>query len=155
MVTTGITITGTERLTAVGHQLMEAGQLKIKRELLAAIRTEAQAAIPDIRDSARETLPAGGGLAVRVAEQVYGVRSSLAGSVASVRLAGRGMKELYDINAGKLRHPVYGNREVWRSQSVPEGFFSKPVEERAPEIRAAILVAVETVAAEITAAAEL
>lgn len=142
-------ILGTERLTAVGRQLVEAGELKIKRDMLAAIRTEAKSLIPDIQASARETLPRGGGLGERVAQQIYGVRSSLAGPVASVKLVGKGMKELRDINAGRLRHPVYGNRSTWVFQSIPAGFFSKPIEKRAPEIREAILVAAELIATEI------
>lgn len=144
-------IVGTDRLAAIGRSLIEAGEVKVKRDMLAAIREEGKSALSDVPDSARSTLPRSGGLAEEVAHQTYTVRTSLAGPIGSVKLVGKGMKELRDINQGRLRHPVFNNRERWVGQTVPTGFFSDPIEAKAPEVREAILLAIERVAHEIAA----
>jgi hypothetical protein len=103
--------------------------------------------IPAIRESAASTLPKRGGLADRVASQPFSVRTSLAAGKVSV--VGKGMKELKDIDAGRVRHPVYGDRSRWAQQAVTPGFFTKPLERRAPSIRAGVLRAVSDVARKI------
>jgi hypothetical protein len=122
----------------------------LRKELLREIRGSAKKAIPDVRASAGRTLPKRGGLAARVAEQPYAVRTSLAASGAAVKIIGQGMKELRDIDAGRLRHPVYGNREVWKAQSVTPGFFSKAIARRAPFIRRDIQNAMGDIARKVT-----
>lgn len=124
-------------LLALAQRLKEADR-PLRNELLRRVRTAGQAAIPDVRKSALETLPRRGGLAERVAGQVYRVQASYAGAGTRVRIAGQGMKELDDIDAGRLRHPVWGNRTVWRQQSVKPGFFSETIRRRTPKIRTEI-----------------
>lgn len=140
---------GSRQLATIGRRLKDAGEGKLRRQLLAAIRGSAEGVIPDIQASARRTLPKSGGLAERVASQVYGVRTSLASSGGRVSLVGRGMKELRDIDRGRLRHPVFGNRGVWRAQSVTPGFASQAAVHRVPKIRLAIAVAMRHAAEEI------
>lgn len=124
-------------LLALAQRLKEADR-PLRNQLLRSVRQAAQEAIPDIREAARSQLPKSGGLADRVADQAYRVLASYAGSGARVRIGGLGMKELKDIDAGRLRHPVWGNRTVWRQQSVKPGFFSETIRRRTPEIRAEI-----------------
>lgn len=144
-----IRITGSSQLSTLGLRLKEAGAGKVRRELLAAIRAGAQPALPDIRSSARANLPRAGGLGEQVADQPFSVRTSLAASGGRVSIRGTGMKELRDINAGRVRHPVWGNRDVWKQQEVPEGFFSEPIEKKAPSIREQIAIAMTNIARQI------
>jgi hypothetical protein len=133
-------IRGSRQLKALGLRLKDASvDGKLRRDMLAGIRAAASEAIPDVRESARSTLPRRGGLAERVAEQPYVVRTSLVGkSGGRVSIQGKGMKELRDIDAGRVRHPVYGNRGVWVQQKVTPGFFSTPIKKKAPKVRARI-----------------
>lgn len=143
-------VRGSHDLAVLAQRLKAAGNGELRRQLLRSIRGSARKAIPDIRQSALETLPKRGGLAARIADQAYGVQTRLGGSSASVRLAGKGMKELRDIDAGRLRHPVYGDRGRWVTQSVTPGFFSNPIERRAPRIRRDIQNAMGDIARKVT-----
>lgn len=143
-------IRGSAELTALARRLKDAGNGDLRKQLLAAIRAAGKKAIPEIRKAAQETLPKGGGLAARVASQPYAVRTSLALSGAKVSVVGRGMKELSDINAGKLRHPVYGDTSTWVQQSVTPGFFSKTMTNRGPAIQGEIEKALGDIARKIT-----
>lgn len=139
-------VRGSADLARLGRGLKDAGQGGLRKELQKRIRGAVKPAIPDVRQSAYRTLPKRGGLAERVGKQAYGIRTLLGGAGASVRLAGRGMKELRDIDRGRLRHPVWGNRDVWVGQQVTPGFFSNAVERRAPGIRKEIEQAMTDVA---------
>jgi len=104
---------------------------------------------PAIRASARATLPRRGGLNEWVAKSSI-TTSVLTGTrTAGVRLRVRkGGHDLADLDRdGTVRHPVFGNRQVWASQQVPSGFASQPVERLRPEITAACLAAMREAAA--------
>lgn len=142
-------VRASRNLQVLAQRLKETDR-PMRNQLLRHVRVAAQAAIPDIREAAREQLPQGGGLADRVADQAYRVQASYAGAGARVRIAGLGMKELRDIDSGRLRRPVFGNRQIWKQQSVQPGFFTKTIANRAPKIRAEIVRAADDVARSIT-----
>lgn len=139
-----MTRSGSRDLAQAAAALKAAGDGQLRRELLRRVREAAKAAIPDVRDAARNTLPRTGGLADRVADQAYAVRASYAGSGASVKVTGDGMKGLRSIDAGHVRHPVFG-REPWVSQSVDSGFFSETLQGHAPQIRQEIEHAIDDI----------
>jgi hypothetical protein len=59
-------------------------------------------------------------------------------------------RKLRRLDAGLLTHPVFGNREVWRTQAEPSvqpGWFTGPAEAAGPRVRAGIERALEDVAA--------
>jgi hypothetical protein len=117
-------VRGSRELHVLAQRLAEAGRGDLRKELLREIRGSAKKAIPAIRLSASRLRPPR--RACRTCrQQAYVVQTRLAGSSASVRLVGKGMKELRDIDAGRLRHPVFGDRERWVAQSVTPGFFSR------------------------------
>jgi hypothetical protein len=140
-------VRGSADLKRVAREIKAAGDGRLRREMLRGIRDAVKPGIPAIRESAASTLPKRGGLADRVASQPFSVRTSLAAGKVSV--VGKGMKELKDIDAGRVRHPVYGDRSRWAQQAVTPGFFTKPLERRAPSIRAGVLRAVSDVARKI------
>lgn len=130
-----VEVRGSRQLAALAARLKAEGRGDLRRELLRRIRSASKPALQDIPQSAYRTLPRRGGLAERVGKQAYSLRSRLAGASASVSITGRGMKELLDINRGRLRHPLFGNRDHWFGQQVEPGFFEDPIERRAPQIR--------------------
>lgn len=111
-----------------------------RKLLLKGIREGVKPAIPDIQKSAIDLLPGGGvGYDQRVAGSKFAVRTRLSGKVASVKIVGASKSHIKDTNdRGRLRHPVFGQREVWVTQAVPTGWFDKPMEEQKPRINAAL-----------------
>lgn len=59
-------------------------------------------------------------------------------------------RKLRDLDAGRIHHPLFGDREKWFLQeepSVQPGFFTGPAEAAGPRVRAGIEKALEDVAA--------
>lgn len=138
-------------LELLGRRLKTADKT-LRRDMLREIRAAGKPAVDDIKRSARESLPASGGLADLVARQSYGVRTRLSGKSAGVRIQGTGrtVRGLRSIDAGTVRHPVFGNKDAaWVSQPVRPGFFTKPIEENLPRFRKSVIEALEKTAAEI------
>lgn len=129
-------VDGAEQLRLLGTRFKAAGNGDLKKELLAGIRVAVKKMIPAVQQGAHDRLPHSGGLADRVAGQKFAARTSLASG--KVSLTGSGMKSLTDIDKGRLRHPVFGDRDVWKQQSVTPGFFSGPIESHLPTVHAEI-----------------
>lgn len=142
-------VAGAEELEKVGRRLVEIGDNQLRKQLLKGIRTAAKPLVEDIRESARDQLPHRGGLAELIAKSKMGIRTRLSGNV-SVRLVATSPHDLDQLNRGKLRHPVFGDRENWATQDVPKGWFDKPVEKREPAIRDAVLDAMHEIAEQAT-----
>jgi hypothetical protein len=143
-------VRGSRDLALLGRRLKDVGRGDLRRELLRGIRTAGREALPDVRQSAYRTLPRRGGLAERVGKQAYSVQTRLSLGNASVRLVGRGMKELRDIDSGRLRHPVWGDRSRWVQQEVTPGFWSKPLQRRRPKMQAQIEQVMYGIARKVT-----
>lgn len=102
-----------------------------------------------VRASALRTLPSSGGLNQRVAGRVRPQKRASAREVTVFAVGSKGLKELAALDRGKLRHPVYGNREAWVSQSVPRKFWTRPLLERADAIKRAVKARMKRLADEI------
>jgi hypothetical protein len=62
--------------------------------------------------------------------------------------SGRGGRKIRQRDAGTLTHPLFGNRKRWFTQTagMRPGFFTRPAEDAAPQVREKILAAMERVA---------
>lgn len=137
-----IRVAGAEQMALLGAELRAAGvEGKVfRRELLAGIRAAAAPAAQAVKESARSVLPKSGGLNEFVASSRIGVRNRLTGKAVGVRIAGtKGDHNLSRIDSGSVRHPVFGNRKVWAKNAVEPGFFTKPLEDMAPEVTTAVI----------------
>ncbi|MFD3483778.1 hypothetical protein [Streptomyces sp. NPDC058665] len=45
---------------------------------------------------------------------------------------------LYQLDAGRLRHPVFGNRKRWANQTTPAGWWGRTVNRHTPRMRAEV-----------------
>lgn len=137
-------------LELLGRRLKTADK-ELRKGLLREIRTAGKPTVESVKESARSTLPRGGGLGDLVARQSYGVRTRLSGKSAGVRIQGTGrtVRGLESLDSGTVRHPVYGNRGAWVSQSVTPGFFTKPITDDLPRFRRAVEQAIESTAESI------
>ncbi len=145
-------------LEAIAFRLRRAGQEDLARELTAGMRRGVEPVPgliraglkPHLPDRYAETLDAD--LDIRIIARNSG--GADADAVVSVYAQTRSGKNraLRRIDAGLLRHPVYGNREVWRSQEgaakgVEPGWFTGPCEAAEPQVRAELEKALGDVAA--------
>lgn len=142
-------ITGAEQLRALGADLRAAGSdgAGLRRELLAGMRALGRPLVEKARASAISVLPKHGGLNQWVADSNIVVRNSLsAGSKVGMRIVSvKGAHNLESIDGGRVRHPVYGHKTTWVGQSVPQGWFSKPLAESAPEVQAMLQVTMDVI----------
>lgn len=129
---------GEEDLYLLARRLKDAGRNDLKKELLRGIRESNKATISAIRRNAEATLPSRGGLASLVAKSRIGTRTRLSANRVGVQIKGTGSIGLASINEGRLRHPVFGNRKAFVSQTVESGWFDEPIEHDLPQIVAGI-----------------
>lgn len=146
-----VRIQGTEDLQKVADALKEAADKDLQREVSAAIRGEAKPLGIRVLRRGAQDMPHSGGLADRVSGMGrVGVSASLRGRVASVRvlLRNKGV-DLRSMDAGVVRHPVYGNRQAWVRQSVPVGAFTQAFEAEAKAVADAASKAAQKVVADV------
>jgi hypothetical protein len=130
------TIKGAEDFLRLSKALKAAGRTEMRKTLHKGMKDAVKPLVPKARASARNTLPKAGGLnklvasasirpQVRTGRNAYGVRV-VVGNKAGARATNRGL----------IRHPVFGNREVWKDQKVPAGWFDDVMEAGVPGVRA-------------------
>ena len=145
-----LVVTGGDRVAEVALRLREAGNGGLRRELARAMRAGARPLVAVARDEARETLPRRGGLADQVAAGRFSVSVRTSARGAGVRIIGQSPFDLSAMNRGRLRHPVFGNRSRWVTQSIrPHWFDGERMQSAAQAIRPALLRAVDDVARQV------
>lgn len=137
-------VEGVERLERAARQLREAGDKDLRREMYRAIQRSTKPLRQKAKEAALRELPQRGGLNVWVASSRFSTKTRGGGRNPGVRItATKGKHNLKSLDEGKLRHPVFGNRNVWVSQPVPAGWFSKTIEDGADEVRKELVDAIE------------
>lgn len=142
-------IHGADQFLALSKALKHAGRTELRKELNKAMRTGAKPLIPKARASAMARLPQRGGLAQQIAKEPTRVQTRT-GKDPGVRVVvGKKRGGARAANRGVIRHPVFGNRDVWVDQQVRPGWFDEPMAASAPEIRKALEQGIEDVAAKV------
>jgi hypothetical protein len=129
------------QLAAISNRLKELGEGGLARELSASIGKAVDTIPPKIRAGLDPKLP---NRYARVLEEDVkfsrrtftdpdGTRVSLYASNAGTR-----NRRLGRLDSGILAHPVFGDRKDWREQRVQPGWFTKPAEDAAPQVREVI-----------------
>ena len=139
-------------LEALAFRLRRAGEDELLREVTKAMR-DAAAPVPDeIRAGLDPHLP-NRYAAVLDADVRLGISVRTAGSDPGVSVTGTGhgkARKLRNLDAGRLTHPLFGDREHWYTQEEPSvrpGWFTGPAEAAGPRVRDGIEKALEDVAA--------
>jgi len=113
----------------------------LRRELYAGLNRVTKGVREDMKASIGPSLPSRGGLAALVMAKASLTSSALAGRNAGVRVRARHRTyDLRRLNAGRLRHPVFGNRDVWVEQTagMNPGFLDEAFEKKKPEVARAV-----------------
>lgn len=166
-----VEVSGGDRFRVVTRRLRGAAD---RKDLVRELRKGILDAVPALKDAVRDQ--AAGYLPDRyAAELVPSLRmttaTSVAGDQVTVRIttAAKGAKgnarQVGDLEAGKLKHPVYGRtralrrhavhkatsrRNPWVSQAVTPRFVSGPMEGERAQVRREIEAAVDRVLDKIT-----
>ena len=112
----------------------------LRKELYAGLNRVTKGVREDMKASIGPSLPSRGGLAALVMAKASLTTTAAAGKNAGVRIRVRGRKGGGDIGrmnrTGVVRHPVYGNRNVWVSQTegVEKDFLDEPFMKSKPEV---------------------
>lgn len=138
-----------ERLAAIGRSLRVAGDVGIRREVQKTIRAAAQPLVPIIQESAQESLPKAGGMNEFVAKRRprISVRTGARTAGVSIRYAGKGAPS----DRGPWRHPVFGHRDRWVSQTYVAGehWWERAEERGTPLAKVAMATVLEKVARQV------
>lgn len=151
-------VRGAEQLKELGAAL-KAADKSIKLELQRGFREAGKPLVKDIKAGVLATFPNRGGLANLAAKSTIGIRTRFSGKNAGVRVQATGKKgrsvttrTLKSIDeSGSWRHPVWGNRKVWKDQSdgMAQGWFGEEIEDQAPQIRGDLIKAMNRAAERI------
>lgn len=143
-------IRGAEDFKKLSKALREAGMegKRLRKELRKEINRETKPLKQDAKKNARAILPKRGGLARRVARSGFRTSTKLTGPGVGVRIVGKGKRPALDIRSidkGRVRHPVFGNKDRWVTQSVTPGWFTKAMDKGKGKVREGVLRAVNAI----------
>lgn len=141
-----VRVTGANQLADLAKQLKAIGNNDLRKELLAGIRKAAKPMAQSAKDRAERELPKAGGLNEVVAKSKFSTRTRTAGRTPGVRVVASNPHDIKALDRGRLRHPVYGNRNAWVTQKVTPGWFTDAMLDNADEVRREILAALDRVA---------
>ena len=144
-----VRIEGAEKLAAVARQLRQTGDKELRKQMYRGLRSAAKPMIADTREHARRTLPKEGGLNERVARSKFRVSVRAAGRDPAVRITATGLDKRLDTQ-GRIRHPVYGNRDVWVEQKVPAHWFEIPMRAGSGKVRHELVQVVDDIAKKLS-----
>lgn len=142
-------VVGADQFLALSKALKHAGRTELRKELNKAMRDGAKPLIPKARAEAFKRLPQRGGFARQVSKEPARVQTRTGRDPGVRVVVGKKRGGAQAANRGVIRHPVFGNRNVWVNQPVPPGWFDDTMQANAPEIRKALQQGIEDVAAKV------
>lgn len=107
---------------------------------------------PEVLAAGIEEMPRAGGFAAQLTAD-GDIKAGLTSAGVALRLRA-GAVQMQGLDRGLLRHPVHGNPEVWVTQQVPARAWTRPFEERAPEVREQAAEELDDMLRELAAAME-
>lgn len=156
MVDRVVRIEGAKKIQAIAIALRHMGEDRtIINEMTKRIRRAAGPLRAAVKSMARAILPKLGGLGVWVSRANIRVSVKRSSRYAGVSLfVGKdsihGRTDMVAIDAGKVRHPTYGNRKHWSLQAVTPGFATNVMHGSAADrFQADTLAAVDAAVAQV------
>lgn len=148
-----VEIRGADEVDALVRRIRTHADAKaIRKELYAGLNRVTKPVREDMKASIGPSLPSRGGLAALVMGRASLTTSATSGRNAGVRIRARHKDyDLKRLNAGRLRHPVFGNRSVWVEQTagINPGFLDDSFEKQKPEIARGIQRVLDDIARKV------
>jgi len=137
-------------LAILARNLRDAGETGLRRDLVKGIKDAADTIPPVVRRQLPGFMPAQYAAVLNPdLDMGTSVHTSVGAPGVSVyvRPRGRRKRKLPRLDRGILTHPLFGDRQHWYDQTdgVRPGFFSGPVEDAVPRVRADMEAAIERV----------
>lgn len=144
-------VSGADQFLALSKALKNAGHKELRKTLNKNIKTAVKPLIAETRAEARRTLPHRGGYGALVARAPQRIQVRTGAQTAGVRLVvARDRSSARRANMGVIRHPVFGNREVWVDQRLAvKGWFDVPAKAARPRILSAVEAALADTVSDI------
>lgn len=147
-------MSGADEFAALARRLREAGEGGLRQELYRKINDAAGPIARQIGDVEHLKSYMPDRYAPVLAGDLSAGVSKLTGRNPGVIIRARSRqrrRKLRQLDAGFIRHPLFGDREHWYTQTagMRAGFFSDPAQHAAPQVREAILAAVTETARKI------
>lgn len=136
-------VTGANDFYRLSKALKAAGRTGLRKEMNKALREATKPLIVKTREAARKDLPHRGGLANSVAKAPQRVQVRTGARTAGVRIVASG--PVKGANAGKIRHPVFGDRSRFVEQTVPGGWFDETLSASAADVEPALIEAMNQI----------
>lgn len=151
---TDFDVRGADEFLRLSKALKNAGRTELRKELNKGLRDGAKPLIPKAQQALTAVLPSGIAARGRRTKMAVVVKTGrdpgvTIGKRFNSRGTGVGHSNAKLLNdRGLLRHPTFGNREVWRNTSVPaaRGWFDGTMRREAPSVRPELEAAIERVA---------
>lgn len=113
-------------LRVLSARLKAAGEVGLRRNMAAAVRRGTAPARAAAKAKVAEVMPHSGGLAALMARSSVTTQIRTGARSTGVTVRMRGPKDasgktvdVVSLNRGRLRHPLFGNRDYWFDQQVP------------------------------------
>lgn len=113
-------------LAKVYKSLDKVGRGGLRKELRKQLGAVSKPVRTTIRDSERDTLPSGMSKYARLPTQTVSV--TVTGAQVNIKQRRAG-SDLWALNKGRLRHPVFGNFKRWVTQRIRPGMWTTPLTE--------------------------
>ena len=143
-------VKGGNRAHQLGKQLKQLGNKELEKELRRGISRSMRPATKAVRAAVPEYMPSGyaptlaGALQLRTSNLASGLR------ITGQAKGNPRPRKVTDLNSGRLRHPLFGDREHWFQQAVKPRFFDEPLEGQRDQIRGELDRVLAEVAAKIS-----
>lgn len=144
-----VKITGADQMEKLGRDLRAAGAKTLRKEFMRAGRELGKPVADAFKAAALADLPKKGGLNEWVAKRMK--------TKTQIRLSGknvgisfvtrhkgeRGLSDLKALNAGRVRYPLFGDRDHWYVHGVAPGFIFRAFDAMSEDVRNEFLAAVD------------
>lgn len=145
-----IEINGADDLYRLRQELKKAGATGLWKETLKQFRVLGKVPIAKAKSNARTRLPQAGGLAADVAKSRFTTKTRTGVRTAGVRIEAKNARyNARTVNWGRVRHPLFGNRNHWYDQAIPRDWFYDAMMDSRPVFRAGVQRVLKQVAQDL------
>ena len=134
-----LSVQGAKVFGQVARALRQSGDKELRKELYAGINRAVKPLTQAVKGDTNRYLPRA--YAVELSKSLKVRARRRAGQNPSIYLIGtakthRGkQRDLASLNRGRLRHPLYGDRNYWFDQSVKPDWWDDPLRRNVDEVR--------------------
>lgn len=119
-------------------ELEKAGRRELRATLRKIITTETKPARRELRDVTRAALPKKGGLSKWAGKMPALTIHESGPSVGATIKLGRKGHDFKALDRGRVRHPLFGNRDHWYMEGIDSGWWEEAAKRLQPQVQQAV-----------------